>query len=422
MGTEQRDATTRYLAALDRARSHRRARITPALRDAIARELGLLEMDLARARAHGEEQHGRGKKFIRHQLWDDALRVLAEAEMLLPDVADVRLALAEAHLGKKTHDDTQAAITWCERGLEIDPEHDELKQLLARLRQGKPKRFGKRARIVVAIVLLVVSVGSLGYSMSRLPWLLAFGAEKLKCPDGAVSCTLPRLPTEMPSRLAEAGLEIKLDRGEFMLGGEQLVYEMAGRVHVMTSGELHRLRLTVRLLDAADKLLDERVWQLMPDASPPLRRGDARAIAWREPVPPLTAKVELAVEDLHTILVSGEAQRAAPLPLSIGTAKWPTDVRVSTAIRQHAVALIGQHTSIDGVIEIENRGTKPCKSLAIEIVAVDANQRPVGRAVRLEPVLANLPPLLPGERRAERYSLYAAGNAVAETATVIRIE
>ncbi len=424
MGAEQRDATQRYIAAVERMRASKRTRMTPSLRDAIARELGLTEADLQRVRAYGEEQLRRGEKFVRHELWDDAIRVLDEAEALLPDSATVLFALAKAHARRASPADRALAVLRCDRGLEIDPDNPELIALKAELTRGKPRGWAalsRRTRVAIAVSLLGISVGSLGYSLSRMPWLLQFGAARLECPAHKPPCIVERRPPPLP-RLAETGIELKLDHAAFAIERSAVALELYGRVTMVAGRELTRLDLTVRLFDAADRLLEERDWELLPERSAPLQRGDSRPVEWKGSVPLLAARVELAVAELHSVAMQGEPLRPAPLQLVVGTAKWPSDARVTAAIRQHHVTLTGAHTSIDGIIEFENRGTRAIKQLAVELVAIDANRRPLGRAVRLDPVLATLPPLLPGERRAERYSLFASSAAVSEVATVLGVE
>ncbi len=426
MSQEARDPTARYVAALDRARTHQHAVLTSAVRDAIARELGLSSADLVRARAHGEEQLRRGSKFVQLALWDDAVRVLSEVELLLPDEPLVYLELARAHVGRsRAHPRSigkealaQARVA-CERGLVVRPDHAELAALLAELQRERPGAW-KRTRRPLALALTLISVASLGYSVTSVLKWRAFGPSRLTCPDGRSGCELDATPNKL-SQLEEAGIDLKLDRHAFTVAGDSVICDLAGRVTLHSMRELSRLRLLVRLYDASDQLLEERSWQLMPDGAVPLRRGDARAVAWKESVPLLTHRVALAVEDLHSISTGPDVLRPAVLPLDWRGVSTPPDLKVSAALRQHSVSLIGQHVAIEGVLEVENRGSTPIKALAIELQAIDANRRPLGRAVRIDPVVAGLPAMLPAERRAERFSLYAPAQAVGQTATVIAI-
>lgn len=92
---------------------------------AIARELGVSAADLEALDAAAQAGLERGRGYLRHALFDDAVRELTEVASLTPWDAAALVSLAEAHAGRfgtrRDPEDRDRASALARRALRIDP-------------------------------------------------------------------------------------------------------------------------------------------------------------------------------------------------------------------------------------------------------------------------------------------------------------
>lgn len=111
----------------------------------IALELGLTEADLARVEATVDDHVARGRNFLAHTCFDDAVREWRAARALAPWRPDVAHGLAEAHAARfheagDTRDRAEAEALARAR-LAKEPDHQPSYVLLRALSEPRPSRW-----------------------------------------------------------------------------------------------------------------------------------------------------------------------------------------------------------------------------------------------------------------------------------------
>src|SRR5688572_26939215 len=94
------DAVRRFIERAERLRHERAAELDIQDFEAIARELGMSESDLAALRAEVDEHLTRARGYVEHGLWDDAIGELSQIGDLAPGRLDVLHVSALAHAGR----------------------------------------------------------------------------------------------------------------------------------------------------------------------------------------------------------------------------------------------------------------------------------------------------------------------------------
>jgi len=103
----------------------------------IAQAVGLSDEALDNARASGQASLERGRQYVDHQVWNDAISELRDAVVLLPGNVEARGLLARAYGGRFLRDrdgnDRNAAVRLAHQCTEVAPNYAPAYDLLDEL-------------------------------------------------------------------------------------------------------------------------------------------------------------------------------------------------------------------------------------------------------------------------------------------------
>ena len=143
------DLLNNYIGRVMELTSQRNETITKEELHDIALDVGMSEADLAAADKAAESHFVRGKNYLRHKLWDDAIEQLNNALVLAPVRTDVVFSLASAYRGRwdarRKKADGLEAQRLAKRCIELEPHHNESFEMLAEL-EGALQELAETAR------------------------------------------------------------------------------------------------------------------------------------------------------------------------------------------------------------------------------------------------------------------------------------
>jgi hypothetical protein len=415
-----------FVEAVERIRQQRSSLPDAQERRAIARDVGLSEADLDAAQAHGERQRVMGEGFVRHKLWDEAIRALGEAEVLLPEQIRVLQPLAEAHLqrwrARGEEGDRKRAEGLAKRCLTLDPGHEPS---FALLRSLETPTAPSRRRLRPWLVLVAAAAAALAMTLvlggrRRAPVGASPGGSRSAspCPDGTRFCTLP---LELALAATEPGLSIKLADAHLNVFGDELRLGAGGTAAHQGPGELELLRLGLRLFDAAGKQLEQVAVDAQAGFRPSLRPGDSVPFYVSQVVAQRPVRGEIVV--LERKIVPAPAAYGTPSPMVVllpPTA--PSHFKLRCEARAREARSFGDKSSADLIVAVRNDGEGVVRKLELKLVPVDGTGRELGPTYGRTVAYQHMPPMSPGESRVEKLSYYVTGRVAEERLVVTVIQ
>ena len=303
-----------YIARLLSVQDTRDALLDEADLQAAARDLGLSERDLARADAIAEAHRQRGKNFARHDAWDEAIAEFRQAMVLDPfDVSLLHeLAVAHASRYEETHDpeDRSAAYTYAQRCTQLDPNHAPSFALISALNKTASGNLTQRSRSRV-LVLVIATLLALAGAAAAL-----FLASEAPPPDPAPPPAAPDSPNaqvsnpgsvkekQVPVQLIGTnleGLQLHVQRSQFNDYDSSFAYTFHATL-LNQQAELHRLQMTLDLLDADGTALVSKTFDALSDHDPLLRPDDTAPIGelvFEKHTPPAVESARLSVTHIE---------------------------------------------------------------------------------------------------------------------------
>jgi hypothetical protein len=429
------DKLRRFFEAVEKVRQTQA--LDEKLRLSIAREMGLSDEELAQAKNHGEASLARGEGFLRSGMYSDAMVALGEADALLPDDRRVMFALAQAHFhrfrsfGKK--ENREAARKLVHRCLQIAPSEQTYFSLLKGLDDASKKESSRRGLFIWGGVSAVILGGAIAggvYMSGKLERDKEKFARRLEERWGAPARTgsvegcpgkLSYCSVEAPVTIAPEVTGLTVSDATFRLSPEERRLELPGRYTHVGKTELKKLALAARLLDKDGAEVGRLPFDAHADFSPPMRAGDSDVFFLSEDIPGATRSVEI-------VSVSKNEEAApstydTPPTMKLDQNGAPSHFQIEVGVRSIEHNTFKAASSITGVVAITNRGEGVIRELVVEIRGLDESGAAIEKASLHTLVLKSMPPLEPGERRVETFTLYSKGaKLVSEEAAITRIE
>ncbi len=436
MPEDRKKTLATYLKRVMALKEERRR--TPSEEDleAIAREIGLSDEDLAAINQAAEDHAVRGQGYLEHGRYGDAIGELEEAAAVSPRRVEWLHALARAHAGRwrESRDaaDRQCAEALARECLEIDPHHQASYEVLNELDSSPEAGLGgsgrddvppaKRAAVLLTLfvvaVLLAVVIGAI------VLWNTA-GAPSTEVPPAppaeAVNAPPPIIPEPAGGQAAakELDVPITLDAGStgVVLGLDPRLsrlqsYSTGKSFYTLDAilvnrgvSEIDKLSTRLELLDDAGTVVDQDAFEAPNKAAPVLRPGDGHAFHHLHETRESVRTARLVVEIVEQNPAAGSYAAAKPLEF-----EWrvdqPGDLEI--ALRERSLRFSESAFPKDGsgyfdaVIEVENTGARTIRALQLEVeIAGPGDGWTVTEAGHV--ATSSGPALRPGEVRVERF-------------------
>ena len=356
--------------------------------NAVARDLGLSDEDLARLDAVIEGHRQRGKNFGRHGAWDEAISEFRQAAVLDPFDVPLLYELAVAHASRwedaKDPEDQADAERYARRCIELDPGHQPSYELLTTLKKPLvPTPAASRQRLLISIAAAVVLIAALGVALAFFSLQNTFPPNASPTsnpapapnPSPPTTDAPPASEVAIPVRLLADGQALRLDVQRSLLNryDDAFSYTLHATLH-NEADELHRLRLKMTLLDADGTALQTKYFDGLADHKPYLRPGDTAPVSeliYEKQPPPDLQNVELSVDIIERETAAANYGTPTPVPLTweftqpahLDVAVFERESRISDGLREPLHFL---------TLAVRNNGTRPVQHLRLKVTWFDA--------------------------------------------------
>lgn len=431
---KQESTLSTYLKQVMALKEERRRTPTEEELRSIAREIGLSDEDLVAIDQAALDHAVRGKGFLEHQRYGDAITELEEAVGVAPRRVEWLHSLAQARLGrwheKRQPADLERAEVLARECLELDPHHAASYEVLNALDHPPSappagKRIAALLSLFVFALLLIVMIAAMYLWSSGQD----AGAPAVEEPGAAaVKVPISPDPAAEASAAKELDIPITLDPGStgVVLGldprlSRLVSYQPLARLRRDATGksfftlnailnnrgatELDKLGVRLELLDDAGTVVDRAAFEALNKAAPVLRPGDAHALHQLRETHDSVRAARLVVEIVEENPAASSYAAAPPLDVD-WRAERSADLEITLRERsyrfsENALARDG-NGYFDAVIEIENTGDRTIRALKLEAeiagpggawTVLDANHV----------VTSSGPALYPGEVRLKRF-------------------
>lgn len=403
------DEAQRYISAAIDLAAEREDELSDDELTEIAAELGLTPEDLARVDQVIEDHVTRGRGYVSHAMWDDAIEELEEAITLAPRRTDALHQLAAAYLGRAEAtgfaDDRERARQLARKCLELDPEYDAAFDLLGQLDGTAASHevtptigIGLLAGAVIAVLLTVV-LGYLAISTTG-------PVPDPPPPPSPVTHETPEQPVETGERELDVefvenprseGLAFEPLRARLAVYPENAFFRLWGDLEVTGALEVERVNLSLSLLDADGEAVTTDSWEAWAGHEATLRRGDHGFFEHLTRADGRAESARLEVTLVEKTPSGGEYEKARPVDV-----QWridrPEHVDIVFAERAHRFS---SNDLFDGGFvhatwEVQNAGTAPIRTLKYEVRLLDAGGEPLEVKTRLA-TFSSHPPIRPGD-------------------------
>jgi len=416
------DAIRKFIERAERLRQERSAELNARDLEAIAQELGMSDGDLAALRAQVDEHLTRARGYVEHELWDDAIRELAQVADLAPGRLEVLHTVALAHAGhhRSTGDagSRSAAAAAAQACLRIDPSHRPSFELLRELDREPPRATWTKLLGVGAAVGGVGAASAwtlFGGTPALLPALAssallaaaaAFAALRFGRGRARSGAPAPQ-PSASPYRQAKAALDatverpldgklgrpppevnlpvsIAVDRKDVAIRlrksmlaryPEQSFHGLVLELENLGDLQVHELELELVYFDGAgNELHRETDLALSSTHHAPLRPGDSHVSFQRVVFDSSRIPARLLLRLGAMELTNAPASPPPARPCAFEWASAPL-AGVSIELRQRTGLYDGSAAEgdwIEAVWEIENTGTTPVFDLTIDLQLLSA--------------------------------------------------
>jgi hypothetical protein len=220
--------------------------------DAVARELGMTDLDMAEVKQAALEHFERGSHYCRHRQWDDAITELKVATALDPRNVPALHLLAESHAGRWRENDARAdrgeAERLAKRCIDLQADYEPAFALLENLKAGPAKPMTMpigstpasaarvtRIGISVAAMMVILGIGMGAFffmKASRSTSAVSFASSSSSTPAAGTGRPIPfRLKT--PAQFS--GMTAQLDRSRIINSEE--IYCLQGDVTPAGGGD-----------------------------------------------------------------------------------------------------------------------------------------------------------------------------------------
>ena len=373
----------------------------------------------------------RGRGYVRHEMWDDAIAELESALCILPDSVSAKLVFVEALLGRwKATDFPPDKMRGRELAQECaDAGSDEARLLLITLRDPQieepgpgapaldttpvtPMSDATRVRIAFVITTIVMVGGWIAvdsatqtqpaipvYSPPEIPPIEIVTPEPLVMP--AIPAKQDReLVVTFDPGVASANLDFAPRTSHLDVYPERAFYRLSGDLQVVGNVEITEVEGRLDILRES-QVIESHSWFLWASHEAVLRPGDHGTIA----------RVFRAAGDADAarVVVEKVSERLAPSSYpqtSIIEPIWvvprPEGVEIEISERFARLDRYDLTNSAYFVAnwEFHNVGTEPLAHLKYELRLLDAHGKLLDSQMRLATYSSN-PPIEPGETRLE---------------------
>ena len=273
---------------------------------AIARELGVSDEEIAAAEVAAQDHATRGRLHVEHGLHDDAVREFSAAVALRPfDVAlhrDLAAALSGRFRATGQRHDAELAKTLARRIIEASPDDREAYVLLEGLERLLNQGAKRRRAVAGFIALALMSIGTVGYWLNPEPLppppsRAQGGGEEIPLPSPTQGGgEAPKVATEQPrepSARAEGDVSVDFDhRGKLKGFGFEatrsrferyesgaLSYKLHAEITNNSGSALTLLTLKFDLIGDDGSTLHTSTKKVLRSDEPPHRPADVLALS-----------------------------------------------------------------------------------------------------------------------------------------------
>lgn len=392
----------------------------------IATQLGLSEADWQAVQETYKAHLVRGKGFLEHQNYDDAITELEQANVLDYNSTETTAALAKAHFERfreyKNPEDKKAAIAYSRICLQKNPTHAPSLKIISEVKRktnqqafstSKEKKLLNKWLYVGVPVLLLFVVVSYFYlntstQIEEKPLLsetetqvientIQAHTEKIK--DEIEAVTHPeQTVTEIDFSASEYEIPVeitdpKLKNLEWQTESVSISkYDDSYSVEaigdfLVKNAEINELKIKLEFLDEKGNVVLKDYQEVVDDSDLPLRRGDLitfRASDYQEEIAPKIVKLVLSAakiqqEELTEVL---EYEPAPKIAVTWKTNR-PTNTNIEVAERYSEFSG-GIFSSIfhKVTLEVKNTGNTSLSNLKFQFDWYDKNQKKIGSEVR----------------------------------------
>ncbi len=415
----------------------------------IAREIGLSDEDLAAIDQAAEDHAVRGQGFLEHERYGDAITELEEAVAIAPRRLEWQHALARAHLGRWQEQGATANRERAERlareCLEIDPRHSASYEVLNVLDSSPGATPGRSKRIAVlpslfalAMLLTVIIFGIVVWNSqpsasqpsaskpsaskpntetpaAGSPAAGSPAPETAGVPPAAAGAGESRTPAsarelDVPVTFdpGTTGVAVELDTRLSRLasyGSGKAFYTLNAILSNRGAIELDKLGGTLELLDEAGTVVDRGRFEVLNQAAPVLRPGDAHALHRLVETGGSVRAARLVAEIVEQNPAASSYAAAEPLDFEWRVGRT-ADLEI--ALRERSVRFSENSLAKDGsgyfdaVVEVENTGGRTIRALKLEAeIAGPGGAWTVTEVGHI--ATSSGPALRPGEIRLKRF-------------------
>ena len=361
--------------------------------DAVARELGLSEMDFARIDAEVAGHRLRGRRFMGAGRFADALAELDQALSLRPmDPGLIHaLALVNFRMAQGSGDlqELAEAEKCCKRAVELDPAQKASYELLARIDRERGQHGRKRTALRKKIG-AVAAAAVLGAALAIAIAMTADRRPVPAAPETPAPIEAPSAPPPVPAaplsktewnvpvtlvpspEAAGIGFQSQLSTVRDM--GKSYSYYLKGALSVR-GDELKRLTLKLECLDASGRLAASKYINALQDHEPIARPGDAvlvGALIYEEREAPDIASARVSIS--YILRSAAQADYPADPAVPVVWDRREQSVDVAVFERSNRIAMGAGYSSFLTLC-VQNTGKRALSVVRLKIDWYDAADR-----------------------------------------------
>jgi tetratricopeptide (TPR) repeat protein len=362
----------------------------------VAKELGLSDNDIKNIKLQADNHIKKGKGYLAHQCYDQAIDEYNQAYALSPLNIDVLKGLARSYLNrfneKKQNEDKTLALKYANRGIDLFPDvgdfYDVIKALNKKIDDYNYKNTNAKSKKLQKLAVLIITVM---FIMSGI-FIIYFNPKRGN--NDAGQKTTDSYNTSISIKLAEPNefdipvvlktddkiSNIKFVKDISLYNKYDDSYSYTLKCEFFCPDvEVQKLTVKVSILDSAGNIVNSKFKDVISDSDESVYPGDSIpvGILIHEKVkPPVIKKAEVSIYFIKAIPTSGNYELKNELPV-----KWETGKNENLNITVYQ-----RDSSVRGgfgtkyhflTMRIKNTGMHPVKHLKIGAVWFDKSGKAI---------------------------------------------